>query len=221
MELKSLLASLTSMPTSESRQKTLAACIALSMPHFNPAHNGLTSQRDSTSSQKTKQTVLQIIWHRVSPTPIGRIPGDLLRAIRRLASCACIDDQSKMELARRRVRSATESRRRWLWFPNLSRASCQCVVSHPVVSLILWAIIPTWAPDFQTGTAEGWNNRVDGCGGCGGCLWASKTGKDFLVPSENTKTVSVGNKIDPWFSSSAISLQLQLCLGASSGKILS
>eukprot|EP00957_Ditylum_brightwellii_P057120 4328931-Ditylum_brightwellii.AAC.1 len=68
---------------------------------------------------------------RISPTPTGRAPGNLLRAISLPATMALHVAQAGRVFASHRATAATASRRRQLAAPKRSSQSCQAIESTP------------------------------------------------------------------------------------------
>ena len=99
MLLKAFEASINNNPQSPtllSSKRSLTACIAPSMPNQMPAHNWSDPQITLASDRVTRHIVLLMILRRVSPMPIGLIPGDLSVAISQLETNALIVSHGMM-----------------------------------------------------------------------------------------------------------------------------
>ena len=108
---------------------------------------GKFSQWHSTSSLVAKAIALASILCRHSPTPIGRTPGCLSRAIPRHASRARAFVHSTTSFACSRVEVARASRSHSLSLPNLSRKDLHCSASVPC----------TWSSTASQGSDDRFN----------------------------------------------------------------
>jgi len=73
------------------------AWMAPSIPALRPAQNLSDPQTKAALIRVAMQTALPITLHNVSPIPIGRTPGHLLRAIKREATNALISSQGTID----------------------------------------------------------------------------------------------------------------------------
>ncbi len=82
-------------------------CTAVSVPEIGPAQSCIDPVASCMSTLVIKRMALAMIRLAVSPIPIGRIPGHLLRAISRQANSGAVTIGSTMSVHSRLAEAAS------------------------------------------------------------------------------------------------------------------